>query len=109
MQQAEQLLGEMSQAEKILFLQLIARDLSNAVPGVVSTQGVCGDDPRIAGTRIPIWVLVQYRRLGASEADLLRSFPTLRSEDLANAWTYYRAHKAEIEQQIADNETVILI
>jgi uncharacterized protein (DUF433 family) len=48
--------------------------------------------------------LVQARRLGASEADLLRSYPVLRSEDLANAWAYYRLHREEIEQQIAENE-----
>jgi len=47
---------------------------------------------------------VQARRLGASEADLLRSYPTLRAEDLANAWAYYRAHREEIEEQIRQHE-----
>jgi uncharacterized protein (DUF433 family) len=51
-----------------------------------------------------VWVLGQYRKLGASEADLLRAYPTLRSEDLANAWAYDRIHKDEIEQQIVENE-----
>lgn len=55
-------------------------------------------------TRIPVWVLVQARRLGASEADLLRSYPGLRSEDLVNTWAYYRLHREEIEQQILENE-----
>jgi uncharacterized protein (DUF433 family) len=49
--------------------------------------------------------LVQARQLGTSEADLLKAYPTLRAEDLANAWAYYRAHREEIEQQIHDNET----
>lgn len=104
-QQAEQLLGEMTQAQKIQFLQLIARDLSGVIPGIVSTPDVCGGEPRIAGTRIPVWVLVQYRKLGATEADLLRMYPTLRSENLANAWAYYQTHQTEIEQQIVENET----
>jgi uncharacterized protein (DUF433 family) len=39
-----------------------------------------------------------------SEADLLRSYPTLRAEDLANAWAYVRAHREEIDRQIRDNE-----
>jgi uncharacterized protein (DUF433 family) len=47
---------------------------------------------------------VQTRQLGASEADLLRSYPELVAEDLANAWAYHRTHRAEIEQQIADSE-----
>jgi hypothetical protein len=29
---------------------------------------------------------------------------TLRAEDLTNAWTYIRFHRAEIEQQIGENE-----
>jgi len=51
-----------------------------------------------------VWLLEQARRLGTTEADLLRSYPTLRAQDLTNAWTYVRTHRNEIEQQIADNE-----
>ncbi len=43
-------------------------------------------------------------QLGTSEADLLRCYPTLRAEDLANAWAYYRSHKQEIDLQIRENE-----
>jgi uncharacterized protein (DUF433 family) len=39
-----------------------------------------------------------------SEADLLRSYPTLRAEDLANAWAYVRLHHKEIDEQIRANE-----
>jgi uncharacterized protein (DUF433 family) len=104
LQQAEQLLSEMSPAEKIQLLQLIARDLSGINPGIESTPGICGGAPRIVGTRIPVWALVQYKKLGATEADILRAYPTLRAEDLTNAWAYYRAHKAAIEEQIRENE-----
>jgi uncharacterized protein (DUF433 family) len=51
-----------------------------------------------------VWVLEQARRLGAREEELLGSFPTLRAEDLANAWAYVRSHRAEIEEQIRENE-----
>lgn len=51
-----------------------------------------------------MWVLEQARRLGASEEVLLRSYPVLRAEDLANAWAYVRSHREEIEQQMGDNE-----
>lgn len=76
----------------------------DAFPGVESNPEVSGGEPVIVRTRIPVWVLVQSRNLGMSEADILRSYPTLRAEDLANTWAYYRLHRAEIEQQIADNE-----
>ncbi len=105
MQTVEQLLSSMTRAEKAQLLQWIVRDLGNAFPGIESTPQICGGEPRIVRTRIPIWVLVQFRKLGASEADLLQSYPTLRAEDLTNAWAYYRSHRREIEQQILDNET----
>ncbi|MCI0486949.1 MAG: DUF433 domain-containing protein [Blastocatellia bacterium] len=104
LKKVEQLLSEMTRAEKVRLLQLIAHDLSDDVPGIERASDVCGGDPRIAGTRIPVWVLVQYKNLGADEADLLRAYPTLRAEDLANAWSYYRMHKEEIEEQIVENE-----
>ncbi len=65
---------------------------------------ICGGDACIAGTRIPVWVLEQARRLRASDAKLLEAYPTLRAEDLANAWAYARLHRVEIERQILENE-----
>jgi len=64
----------------------------------------CGGEPCIVRTRIPFWVLEQARQLGTSEADLLRAYPTLRAQDLANAWAYVRTHRGEIEEQIRANE-----
>lgn len=104
LQEVEKLLHGMSPAEKAMVLQWVARDLSGAFPGVESIPGVSGGEPCIVRTRIPVWVLVQSRRLGMSEAEILASYPTLRAEDLINAWTYYRLYQDEIDHQIADNE-----
>jgi len=103
-QEIENLLPIMTRAERAQLLQWVVRDLGDAFPGIDSISGVCGGEPCIVRTRIPVWVLVQARRLGTSEADLLRSYPTLRAEDLANAWAYFRSHRDEIEQQIRENE-----
>lgn len=104
LQETEKLLSQMSRGEKAQLLQWIARDLGDAFPGIESTPGVCGGEPCIVRTRIPVWVLEQARRLETSEADILRCYPTLRAEDMANAWAYVRAHRDEIERQIRDNE-----
>ena len=40
----------------------------------------------------------------SSEADPLNAYPTLRAEDLANAWAFSRGHREEIQQQILENE-----
>jgi uncharacterized protein (DUF433 family) len=100
----EQLLSAMSRAEKAQVLQWVVRDLGDAFPGVESRPDINGGEPCIVRTRIPVWVLVQARQLGASEADLLRDYPALRAEDLSNAWAYARVHREEIEQQITENE-----
>jgi uncharacterized protein (DUF433 family) len=104
LQDLEEELDALTPAEKTRLLQRIVRDLGDAFPGVESTPGVCGGEPCIVRTRIPVWMLEQMRRQGVREADILRSYPTLRAEDLASAWAYVRVHRAEIEQQIRDNE-----
>jgi uncharacterized protein (DUF433 family) len=78
--------------------------LGEAFPGIDVTDNVAGGDPCIARTRVPVWTLEQARRCGASEADLLESFPGLRAEDLASAWAYVRSHRDEIDVQIRDND-----
>lgn len=94
----------MNRAEKAQVLQWVVRDLGDAFPGIDAIPGVSGGEPCIVRTRIPVWLLVQARKLGSSEADLLQAYPTLRAEDLANAWAYYRAFKNEIDHQIRENE-----
>jgi len=105
LQEAEKLLTRMTRAEKAQVLQWVARDLGDAFPGIESNPGICGDEPCIVRTRIPVWVLVQAKRLGKTEADLLQAYPTLRAEDLTNAWAYARSHGKEIQQQIHENES----
>src|SRR6266699_691182 len=103
LQDAQKLLPSLTRAEKAQLLQWVVSDLGDAFPGVESRPGVCGGEPCIVRTRIPVWVLEQARRLGTSEAELLRAYPTLRAEDLANAWAYVRSHGNEITRQIEDN------
>ena len=103
-QEVEKLLSGMTRGEKAQLLQWVARDIGDAFPGIDSIPGVCGGEPCIVRTRVPVWVLVHATELGTSEADLLRCYPTLRAEDLANAWAYFRSHRQEIEQQIRENE-----
>jgi uncharacterized protein (DUF433 family) len=104
LQEIEHILPQMTRSEKAQLLQWIVRDLGDTFPGIDSSPEVLGGEARIVRTRIPVWLLVHARRLGASEADLLKSYPTLRAEDLINAWAYARAHADEIEQDIRENE-----
>ncbi len=104
LQESERLLAKMSRAEKAQLLQWVVRDLGDAFPGIDSTLDVMGGEPRIVRTRVPVWLLVRARQLGTTEAELLSAYPTLRAEDLANAWAYYRVFKTEIDAQVQENE-----
>ena len=66
LQQAEKLLITMTPAEKTQLLQWVVRDIGGAFPGIESTPGVCGGNPCIVRTRIPVWLLVQAKKLGTS-------------------------------------------
>jgi uncharacterized protein (DUF433 family) len=90
--------------EKAELLQWVARDLGDAHPGIDSDPASCGGAATIVRTRIPVWLLEQGRRLGMSDGELLGAYPSLRADDLANAWAYVRGHRDEITQAILDNE-----
>ncbi len=100
----EKLLPSLSRGEKAQILKWVVRELGDDFPGIDSRPDVCGGEPCIVRTRIPVWLLEQARRLGTSEPDLLAAYPTLRAEDLVNAWAYVRSHGPEIDAQIRDNE-----
>lgn len=106
LQKVKALLSDMSPGEKAQVARWISDDLSYRFPGIEKTPGVCGGSACIVRTRIPVWLLLEASQAGASEADLLLSYPALRAEDLINAWAYYRANKEEIEQEILENEQV---
>lgn len=101
---AEALLPEMTAAEKAQLLQWVASELSGIYPGIEKTPNVCGGDACITRTRIPVWSLVNSKRLGLTDAQLLESYPTLTQDDLRNAWNYYRGNRQEIEALILENE-----
>lgn len=100
----ERILPELSRGEKAQVLKWVVKDLGDDFPGIDTQPNVCGGEPCIVRTRIPVWLLERSRRLGATERMLLESFPSLRAEDLSNAWAYVRSHMGEIDSQIRDNE-----
>ncbi|HKI32852.1 MAG TPA: DUF433 domain-containing protein [Gemmataceae bacterium] len=64
----------------------------------------CGGDACIRDSRITVWGLVAYRRLGMSEADILEAVQGLTPADLEAAWEYAAANAEEIDRDIRENE-----
>ena len=101
----ERMLPALSRGETAQTLTWVVREFDDDFPGIDARPDVCGGEHCIVRTRIPVWLLEQARRLGASEQTLLAAYPHLRAEDLVNAWAYARSHSAEIEGQIRENES----
>lgn len=94
----------LSLAEKAQVLEMLAHELGEEWLGIEKTQGVAGGEACIVRTRIPVWTLEGYHRLGWSDERILGNFPTLRASDLLNAWAYVRNHRQEIDRAIVANE-----
>lgn len=86
----------------------MSNDLAEQEPQTVGTIertiGVCGSSAHVSGTRIPVWILVEARDLGASDAQLLIDFPSLGAANLTDAWDYAGRHQAEIAAEIRRNQ-----
>lgn len=70
------------------------------------STGVCGGQARIRDTRIPVWTLVAFQQKGLTDEGILHNYPGLVQADLDEAWRYYQAHADEIDQAIADNNSL---
>ncbi|HUB25729.1 MAG TPA: DUF433 domain-containing protein [Tepidisphaeraceae bacterium] len=70
------------------------------------TPGVSGGAARVGNTRLPVWTLVQLKKLNRTEEELMNDFPSLSPGDLDLVWAYYRDHTAEIDAAIAAQQDV---
>jgi uncharacterized protein (DUF433 family) len=64
----------------------------------------CGGDACVRDTRITVWGLVAYRRLGLSDEQIVRAVQGLTPADLAAAWDYALSSAEELDEAIRDNE-----
>jgi uncharacterized protein (DUF433 family) len=71
---------------------------------IQKTPNVCGGRACIRNTRITVWGLEEWRRLGLSDARIMEHVPGLTQADLDAAWVYYGQHAEEIDHDIKQNE-----
>lgn len=97
-------MAALSRAEKAEVVERLAQEIVGTWPGIEKTPGVAGGSACIVHTRISVWVLEGYRRLGWTEAMILANYPTLRAADIVHAWAYVDANRQEIDEVIRQNE-----
>ena len=96
--------ASLTAVDKAAVIEILLASLSSGSLGIKKTPGVCGGDACVGNTRIQVWVLVGYRRLGCSDAELFKCYPHLTAADLVNAWAYADAYPEEIDTAIRENE-----
>ena len=62
--------------------------------------GVCDGAACIINTRIPVWMLLRYKKEGASDRSIRRLYPFLEKDELAEAWAYANENKDEMESAL---------
>ena len=80
-----------------------------ADPHVAEYPGVCGDYPVIRETRIPVRLVVEFTRDGASIDELAAMWPTVTPEQIRGALDYYNRHPKRVDEDIARNASVASI
>jgi uncharacterized protein (DUF433 family) len=68
---------------------------------IVSTPGVRGGKPRIAGHRITVAdVAIWYERMGMSPDEIVSEYPTITLSDVHAALAYYFDHRDDVDREI---------
>jgi uncharacterized protein (DUF433 family) len=84
----------------------MATEIRTEHPHIVKVADVCGGAATIRGTRVPVWVLVEYARGGHSPAELQEFYPHLTLAQIYDALSYWHDHPDEIEEEIRQNQAL---
>lgn len=68
----------------------------------------CGGKPHVRGHRIKVQhIAVWHERMGMTPEEIVASYPTLTLPKVYAALSYYHAHRAEIDADVADDERFV--
>jgi uncharacterized protein (DUF433 family) len=97
LKELEPQLSALTRAEKASVVHKLALEIADDWAGIEKNPKVAGGSACIVRTRIPVWTLENYRRLGWSEARILENYPSLRAADLVNAGFFFTLHPPLLE------------
>ena len=73
-------------------------------PHIVKAEGVCSGRPIIEGTRLDVWVIASYYKMGMGPEAFLAQWDYVTPAQYFDALAYYFDHKEEIEGYIEANQ-----
>jgi len=59
---------------------------------IVVNKEILGGKPAIAGTRIPVYLILELLGSGLTETEVLNEYPTLKTEDIKASLLYAADH-----------------
>ncbi len=71
---------------------------------VVQHEGLRGGRPILRGTSIPVWRIVAMWKGGDAMEEIAQAYPHVELAAIYDAMSYYFDHRAEIDEQIAENK-----
>ena len=75
---------------------------------ILQDDGICGGEPRVAGTRLKVkQIVLEYERLGWTTDQICDAHPGVTLSQVHAALSYYYDHKEEIDQFIRDDEEFV--
>jgi uncharacterized protein (DUF433 family) len=88
--------------------EVLARHFSPPHPYIEMAQTPSGSTAMIKGTRIPVYIIIGYlQRAGETPESLAKEvLPHVSLAAIYDALSYYYDHKAEIDQECAENTEV---
>jgi len=72
---------------------------------IVQDKGICGGQPRIAGTRLKVQhIVLEYEHLGWTPDQVCDAHPGITLAQVHAALSYYYDHKEEINKAICEDQ-----
>jgi len=81
---------------------------TSAPPHIVRDPRICGGEPTVGGTRIPVRAIVVSNRFFQDQRRVQQAYPRLNPAAIDVALAYYAEHREEIDRLIEENEQAIL-
>jgi uncharacterized protein (DUF433 family) len=73
-------------------------------PHIVRDARILGGAPIIRGTRVPVRAIAFLWRAAGDRARIQHDYPSLTSLEVDEALRYYEAHRAEIDDDLLDEQ-----
>ncbi len=72
---------------------------------IESIEGVCSGEPVLAGTRIPVKIIIGWFKMGKEVDEIVAMYPNINHAMVYDAFSYYYDHKDEVDKLLRENTT----